>query len=216
MALESDLYAPVKALLEEQGYTVKGEIRGCDVVGVRGDEPPVVVELKRTFGLALVLQGVDRLALTDRVYLAVGQWPTQLKNVRKLCRRLGLGLMVVAHERADIVFDPLPYSPRKNRRKLGRLLGEHVRRVGDPNRGGSTTRVTMMTAYRQQALRCAELLKHGPMTLADMRAAADVPNAARILQDDHYGWFERVDRGTYVITPAGRRDLQRFDGKAAS
>lgn len=210
MALESDLYAPVKALLERQGYIVKGEVRGCDVVAVRGSEPPVVVELKRVFGLGLVLQGVDRLALTDAVYLAVGQWPKQMKNVRKLCRRLGLGLLVVAHERADIVLDPSPYKPRKNGKKVGRLLGEHARRVGDPNRGGSSTRVPMMTAYRQEALRCAELLKRGPMRLADMRVAADVPNAGKILQHDHYGWFERVERGTYALTPAGRRGLASF------
>ena len=208
MTLESDLYAPVKALLEGQGYVVKGEVRGCDVVGVRPDEPPVIVELKRVFGLALVLQGVDRLALSDRVYLAVGQWPKRMKNVRKLCRRLGLGLIVVAHERADIVLDPMPYAPRKDKRKAGRLLGEHSRRVGDPNRGGSSTRVPQMTAYRQEALRCAELLRKGPMTLADMRAAADVPNAAKILRDDHYGWFERVERGIYMLTPAGKRGLK--------
>ena len=72
---EVTLYEPVKALLEAQGYEVKGEIVGCDVVGVRGDEPPVVVELKRTFGLALVFQGLDRLTMTDTVYLAVGAWP---------------------------------------------------------------------------------------------------------------------------------------------
>ena len=71
------LYAPVKALLEAQGYEVKGEVAGCDVVGVRGDEPPVIVELKRRFWLALVLQGIDRLAMTDVVYLAVGAWPTR-------------------------------------------------------------------------------------------------------------------------------------------
>jgi hypothetical protein len=67
MSLESDLNAPVKALLEGQGYSVKGEVRGCDVVAVRGDDPPVIVELKRTFGIALVLQAVDRLALSDAV-----------------------------------------------------------------------------------------------------------------------------------------------------
>jgi hypothetical protein len=217
MPLESDLYAPVKALLEGQGYVVKGEVRGCDVVAVRGAEPPVIVELKRAFGLGLVLQGIDRLAVSDRVYLAVGQWPKRMKNVRKLCRRLGLGLMVVAGARADIVLDPVSYRPRLDTRKAGRLLGEHQRRVGDPNRGGSTTKVPMMTAYRQEALRCAELLaSNGPMKLAALRAAADAPRAATILQQDVYGWFERVERGIYTISPAGRRGLQMFARPSAS
>ena len=216
MPLESDLYAPVKTLLEGQGYVVKGEIRGCDVVGVRGREAPVIVELKRVFGLGLVLQGIDRLMLSERVYLAVGQWPKPMKNVRKLCRRLGLGLIVVAHERADIVLDPLPYRPRKNARKLGRLLGEHARRVGDPNRGGASTRVPTMTAYRQEALRCAELLRAGAMKVAEMRTVADVPNVSKILQRDYYGWFERLERGVYALTPQGRVGLRRFGGKGAS
>jgi len=211
MPLESELYAPVKALLEGQGYVVKGEVRGCDVVAVRGEEPPVIVELKRVFGLSLVLQGVDRLALSDRVYLAVGQWPKQMKNVKKLCRRLGLGFIVVSDEKADVVLDPLPYKPRLDQRKAGRLLGEHARRVGDPNLGGQAMRAPLMTAYRQQALRCAELLaKNGPMKLAALRVAADAPKAASILQSDVYGWFERVERGVYGITPAGMRGLDQF------
>ena len=194
--MESDLYPPVKALLEGQGYVVKGEVRGCDVVAVRAKEPPVVVELKKAFSLALVMQGVDRLALTDAVYLAVGQWPKQMRNVKKLCKRLGLGFMVVGARQVDIVLDPQPYVPRKNRRKVRRLLGEHERRVGDPNRGGSSTRVPMMTAYRQQALRCAELLaRNGPMSPAAVRDAADAPKAASILRHDYYGWFERIERG---------------------
>jgi hypothetical protein len=155
--------------------------------------------------------------VSDRVYLAVGQWPKRMKNVRKLCRRLGLGLMVVAGTRADIVLDPVPYRPRLDKPKTGRLLGEHQRRVGDPNRGGSTTKVPMMTAYRQEALRCAELLaSNGPMKLAALRAAADAPRAATILQQDVYGWFERVERGIYTISPAGRRGLAMFARLSAS
>jgi hypothetical protein len=216
MTLESDLYAPVKALLEGQGYVVKGEVRGCDVVAVRGQEPPVVVELKRAFGLGLVLQGVDRLALTDLVYLAVGQWPKQMKNVKKLCRRLGLGFIVVAQDKADVVLDPVPYVPRQNKRKAGRMLGEHARRVGDPNLGGQAMRAPLMTAYRQEALRCAELLaEKGPMKVAALRAACNSPKAAQILQQDVYGWFERVERGVYAITPKGREGLERFDRKPA-
>ncbi len=211
MSLESDLYAPVKALLESQGYSVKGEVRGCDVVAVRGSEPPVIVELKRAFGLGLVMQGVDRLALTDLVYLAVGAWPKQMKGVRRLCRRLGLGFMVVVGKRVDVVLDPVPYQPRKNRKKAGRMLGEHARRVGDPNRGGSSTRVPIMTAYRQEALRCAGFLaKNGPMKVAALRAACDAPKAAVILQQDVYGWFERVERGVYTLTPKGKKGLELF------
>ena len=216
MPLESDLYAPVKALLEGQGYVVKGEVRGCDVVGVRGAEPPVVVELKRAFGLGLVLQGVDRLALTDLVYLAVGAWPNQMKNVRKLCRRLGLGFIVVAGTKADVVLDPAPYKPRPNKRKAGRMLGEHARRVGDPNLGGQAMRAPLMTAYRQEALRCAALLAaNGPMKVAALRASGEVPKAARILQDDVYGWFERVERGVYGLSPKGKLGLESFDRKTA-
>jgi hypothetical protein len=216
MPLESDLYAPVKALLEGQGYSVKGEVRGCDVVAVRGDEPPVIVELKRAFGMGLVLQGVNRLTLSDTVYLAVGTWPKNMRDVKKLCRRLGVGLMIVSDARVDVLLDPAPYKPRKDARRVGRLIGEHQRRVGDPNRGGSSTKVPMMTAYRQQALRCANLLaKNGPMKVALLRVQAEAPKALAILSQDHYGWFERVDRGTYGLTPKGRAGLEQHGWKDA-
>ena len=112
---ETTLYGPVKSLLEAQGYVVKGEIVGCDVVAVRGDEPPVIVELKRSFGLALVLQGIDRLTMTDAVYLAVGAWPKRTSEALRLCRRLGLGFIVVSGGRAEVALDPAAYRPRPNR-----------------------------------------------------------------------------------------------------
>ncbi len=215
MKSEAELYAPVKAFLETQGYVVKAEIKGCDVVGVRGDEPPVIVELKLGFGLGLLHQGIDRLDLSDIVYLAVATWPRRLSETRKLCRRLGLGLMVVARGHVEIVLDPVPYSPRRNKRRSALLLGEHARRIGDPNRGG-ITRIPIMTAYRQEALRCATLLEaNGPMRLKKLREACDVPNVASILQRDVYGWFQRVDRGVYTLSPKGLEALSRF-GKIAA
>jgi hypothetical protein len=66
---ETDLYAPVKKLLEEQGYTVRAEVDRCDLVAVRGGEPPVIVELKQRFALSLVYQGIKRQRITDVVYL---------------------------------------------------------------------------------------------------------------------------------------------------
>jgi hypothetical protein len=206
---EVELYPPVKSLLESQGYVVKGEIRGCDVVGLREGDPPVVVELKRTFNLALVLQGVDRLAMTDAVYLAVGASPSRPTAVRRLCRRLGLGLIVVVAGVAKVALDPAPYRPRPARARTTRLLGEHQRRVGDPSPGGST-RTPIMTAYRQEALGCASRLEAGPTSLKVLRAGGELPRAGRILQDDVYGWFERVARGTYQLTPRGRAALETY------
>jgi hypothetical protein len=219
-ARESDLYPPVKAFLEAQGYEVKGEITGCDVVGTRGDEPPVIVELKRRFNLALVFQGVDRLALTERVYLAVPRphgrrvpgVSVYHRDVRTLCRRLGLGLMTVetAPPSIEVVLDPEPYRPRKKVARLGRLLGEHARRAGDPTRGG-VTRTPIVTAYRQEALRCALLIRDGQRTnLKALRETGVVPNASRILQRDVYGWFQRVERATYALTERAARDISRF------
>ncbi len=221
VAAETDLYAPVKAFLEGQGYAVKGEVKGCDLVAVRGDEPPVIVELKRRFTLDLVLQGVDRLAVTDLVYLAVPQPGRRAtgaspldSGVKKLCRRLGVGLMIVDPELAEghrvtVLLDPVPYVPRKDKKRTTRLLGEHARRVGDHNRGGST-RVPIVTAYRQDALRCARLLRDGPQTVAALRAAGAPKDVGALLQRDVYGWFERVARGTYRLTPAGLAGLDAF------
>ena len=75
-ARETDLYPPVKTFLEGQGYVVKSEVGAADVVAVRGGEPPVIVELKLSFSLALVHQCVARLAVSDEVYMAVARGKT--------------------------------------------------------------------------------------------------------------------------------------------
>ena len=92
---ESSLYPAVKEFLEGQGYVVKGEIGGCDVVGVRDDGRVLVIaELKRRFNLELVLQGIDRMPAADEVWLAVEMTSRSGREgdrrVRKLCRLLGV------------------------------------------------------------------------------------------------------------------------------
>ena len=219
--IEAALYLPVKQFLERQGYEVKGEVRGCDLVARHGDEPPVIVELKLRFSLALVLQGINRLALTERVYLAVprpdrrargGPIAPERPEIRKLCRRLGLGLMLVGLSRktVEILEEPLPYRPRQAKSRALRLMDEFSRRVGDANVGGAVG-VPLVTSYRQDALLCARALAlYGPMRLNALRAAAGVPRAAHILQRNVYGWFTRIERGIYRLTPAGDQALSRF------
>jgi hypothetical protein len=222
---EEQLYAPVKAFLEEQGYEVKAEVRDCDLVALRADEPPVVVELKVGFTLPLVLQGIDRLALTDDVYLAFAVaadpapgsiWRRERSGILKLCRRLGLGLLAVHEPRSprpalvEPLLDPLPYHPRQDRRRRGLLLKEFSERVGDPNSGGITGR-PIVTAYRQAALLCAAHLgTHGPTKAALVARATGIPQAARILRQDVYGWFERLERGVYGLSPHGQAALETY------
>lgn len=204
---EADLYPPLKAFLEAQGYEVKAEIGACDIMALRAGDPPLVVEMKLGFNLSLVLQGVARQALFDTVYLAVAApkkgWPARYKDIVALCRRLGLGLLVVTPgEGVEAHLDPGPYLPRRNVARAGRLLREFQRRVGDPNQGG-TTGIKRMTAYRQDALRCLASVADGPLKAAEVAKRAGVAKAASLMRADHYGWFDRVSLGVYALSPKG-------------
>lgn len=211
---ETDLYAPIKALLEGQGYEVKGEVGAADIVAMRGAEEPVVVEMKCGFSLSLFHQAIDRQSLSDTVYIAVPKTPGRafaqsLRRNIKLCRRMGLGLITVRLKdgHVDVPLDPAPFQPRKNKRRQTRLIREFSRLAGDPNTGGSTRR-GLVTAYRQDALRCLDLLhRKGPTKAALVAGETGVPTARRIMSDNHYGWFERLETGIYGLSPNGERAL---------
>ena len=212
---ETDLYPPLKAFLEGQGYAVKGEVKGCDVVAVRGEEPPVVVELKLHLNLHLVLQAVDRLPLSDAVYVGVPESSRVLKQHRKrvlkLLRMLGVGLVTIdpASGRVGVLLDPGPYAgPRSDKKRRARLLGEFHRRVGDPNLGGADRKRGLLTAYRQRALAIGRFLAEaGPTKASAVAAAVTDPKARDVLYSNVYGWFDRVERGVYDLSPEGRRAL---------
>jgi hypothetical protein len=213
--VETSLYLPVKRHLENLGFTVKGEIGGCDLVALSGDDPPVVVigELKLRFNLELILQGVERAGACDEVWLAArlsmrGKGRESDARYRNLCRRLGFGMLGVT-DRGDVevLVAPATVSLRRNPKKRSRLVSEHQRRKGDPVVGGST-RMPIMTAYRQQALSCAAAMAAGPCRVRDLRA--ENPDAGKILLHNVYGWFDRVDRGIYILTDAGHAALKRW------
>jgi hypothetical protein len=215
---ERDLYRPIKQFLEAQGYAVKGEIGPCDVVGVRGDESPVVVELKERLSLTLILQAVDRLSVSNTVYVAFrigkgqsGSWRAQGKHVVGLLRRLGIGLLTVSTRgQVTAVLDPAPYRPRPRAERRARLLKEFSERIGDPEIGGSAS-ARRLTAYRQDALRCArELAAAGALKISVLSVRTGVGRAGPILRDNHYGWFDRVKTGHYALTPEGERGLEQW------
>ena len=218
---ENELYAPLKKYLESQAYEVKGEIRSCDVVALRGQEAPLIFELKLRLNLELLLQGVDRLSLSEQVYLV---FPLNAGKERSLfekkkatwlalCRRVGLGLIGIHYskstEKADreplveVYCDPTPYKPRQDKKGRARLLREFQKRRGDTKAGGSAAG-QLMTAYRQDALLIAGSLLGAPLSPKSIRLLTGVDSASAILQRDVYGWFKRVERGIYELSDLGR------------
>ena len=215
---ESDLYAPVKRYLEAAGFAVRGEVGKCDMVGVHADTM-IAVELKLSFGLAVLYQALRRLAAVDLVYVAVPvpdgriarrNWDAQVSDATRLCRMLGVGLLSVRNGMVVVHADPGPYQPRKQSKQRAKLLGEFVRRSGDHNLGGTNKR-KRVTAYREDALACAAALAaRGAMKAAMLRDAAGVPKASTILRGNVYGWFEKISRGTYDLTAEGKGALELY------
>lgn len=213
--METSLYLPVKKFLEAGGYTIKGEIGGCDLVGVSDGEPTVMVicELKLTFNLEVILQAVDRATVCDEVWIAgrvsaKGKGRESDKRYRDLCRRLGIGMLGVSDAgEVSVIVSSVSPMPRTNPKRRTRLLKEHRKREGDPALGGSA-KVPIMTAYRQQALACAAALAEGPLRPRDLKLIA--PTAGQILRNNYYGWFDKIDKGVYGLSAAGLTALERW------
>lgn len=225
---ETELYAPLKAFFESRGYEVKAEVNRCDLVGVREDlEQPLIVEMKKTFNLSLLLQGVERLRMSPVVYLAVERprdkgrtGGRRWNELCDLCRRLGLGLITVTFYKTkaplvEVLAEPEepPVPKRGGARRRERLLHEFRERSGDYNTGGST-RVPLITAYREKALRVALALEAAGAEAALAAEAAEREAAAgRAAEADGLaaGW----DAGTGLDVPAAELALGREAGGEA-
>jgi len=219
---ESDLYDPIKTHLQTLGFEVKGEIKDCDIVAKKEDLV-IIIELKLSLNITLILQAVDRFSLADNVYIAIPKQCTlykkQNKQVKKLIKRLGVGLIVVDFQATqhyvEIVSDPQDYIPRKNKRKQNALLKEFALRIGDTQKGGSTRSKAGLTAYRQRCIRVAEyLLKQSPAKGAEIKKAINEPQATQFLHNDYYGWFNKIERGVYQLSEQGKRELPDWQLKS--
>lgn len=212
---ETDLYPPLKDWLTAAGYTVHGEVGGCDLAARRGDEL-VLIEIKLAINLNLLLQLTRRQEATETVYAAVPAPRTVTRRWRGLTRllqRLEVGLVLVYMETArpgvEVAFHPVRQERRLKKSAARAFLTEMDGRGRDCNLGGSTRR-TIMTAYRRRALVAAAGLERlGPCAPRDLKALGAGDQTGDILRDNHYGWFERIARGQYALTASGREALEQ-------
>ena len=98
-------------------------------------------------------------------------------------------------------FKPAPFTARKNYIKKRLALKEFEGRSVDLNQGGST-RETLFTVYKEKAIRIAMyLFEHGASSTQEIREKLDIEKTVDILNRNYQGWFERVARGMYRLTP---------------
>ncbi len=219
-SLETDLYEPLRNWLEEAGYVVRSEVKGCDIAAVRGEEL-IIVELKQRVSMDLLLQAVRRQQACDSVYVAVPSSREMARfkrwrRIQSLLRRLELGLIVVYLKstpvRVEVVFHPAPFQRRKRGAERRAVLQEMAGRSLELNRGGST-RQPLGTAYREASLTIACALElWGPQSPKALRTRGTDPKTQSILYSNVYGWFERVDYAMYALTSKGAEGIAVYGG----
>jgi hypothetical protein len=167
---ETDLYPPLAAFLQQEGYTLHAEVLGTDIAALRGQEL-LLVEMKLHFNIEVLLQAVGKQGAADKTYIAIpsrkGKGPANWRAVRDMLRRLGIGLFLVhfippAPPQAEEVLaaeDSRSIKTlRKQRKVRARLIREMEGRPANFNTGGSV-KTKLVTAYFVSSLRIALLLR---------------------------------------------------------
>lgn len=220
---ETDLYEPIRIFLEDEGYQVQAEVRHCDIAAVK-DGQTMIIELKKSFCLKLVYQALERQSITDQVFVAIprpqkGQRERAWRDMLRLLKRLEIGLITVALDSplqtVDVILEPADSMVRKNRKKQERFQAELENRQLAENVGGMT-RKKIMTAYRERAIElCCILEEVGQISLQDLRELGKDNKYASSLRSNAYQWFERVEKGVYGLTKAGKEALASLEYEKA-
>ena len=207
----------VKNFLESNGYKVRAEVKNCDIAATKGDEL-IIVELKLKVNLQLLMQAADRQRITDSVYVAIVK-PKNTSNkhwkkIRNLLRRLEIGLNFVdpnnPENPVEIVFHPLRFQKKKLKRRKRAIIKEMENRSQNLNIGGSN-RKKIITSYRESAIQIAVYLNlAGANSSKNLRKLGTGEKTHSILYSNFYGWFQRIERGIYELSPKGKNELNNF------
>jgi len=207
---ESDLYAPVKEMLTNLNFTVKGEVKGCDIAAINEEEELWIVELKRHLSIDLLYQAMDRQSITPNVFVAIPRPQKSDGKGQKILKKLELGLIYVTIDspivRAEVVLFPSHSKPSKLSKKAKSLKKEIAGRRGDTP--GGSNRMPIVTAYRERCIMVACFLSlTETMSLKELRNFG-CEDAGNVIRSGHYGWFVRVRRGQYTLSEIGKKYLK--------
>ncbi|MCL1878156.1 MAG: DUF2161 family putative PD-(D/E)XK-type phosphodiesterase [Defluviitaleaceae bacterium] len=210
---ESDMYEPIKNLLTSQGFIVRGEVKGCDVAAVRGEEL-WIVEMKLSANLTLIFQAMARKEAAENVFIAVPRPKSgrdkNFRSLKKLVKKLELGLITVALDSpvklAEII--TFPEGTKRENKKSASIKKEIFGRTTDSP--GGTAGAKINTAYRERSVKIACLLEaKGAQSAKSLRAMGCEGDTYTILRGNPYGWFKKIAAGIYDITDVGQNYLKQ-------
>jgi hypothetical protein len=211
---ETELYEPIKKLLEEEGYHIKAEVGHVDVYGIKENQT-IAVELKTTISLKLIYQALDRKKVADIVFIGIPLSATKshrkdMKYLRELLAKLGIGIIVVSQNDAKILLTPDSSSIKKRDNvKKRRVVKEFNQRANHQNIGG--TQGKKITAYKENAIRIAYMLrKMKNASPKELMEHTGINKAPQILQANYDNWFMKVSRGVYQLTELGEKELDTY------
>lgn len=213
---ECDLYPPVYSYFNSLGYDVKAEVKACDLMAVKDNET-IIAELKTSFCLKLIYQAIERQSIADFVYVVIprpkkGAKSKEWKSMLKLMKRLDIGIITVAMDSeiktVDVVFAPAGQSKTKNTKKKAQVHHEFSTRNMNTNTGG-INKTKILTAYREKCIHTLCLIqKCGFITPVRLKEYLGDPYADRILRNNYYGWFDKVEKGVYGMSSEGEKILR--------
>jgi len=213
---ETDMYEPIANMLTQQGFTVRGEVKGCDIVAVC-DDILVIVEMKLSISLKLIYQAMERQSATDLVYVAIPR-PKKARDrnfmrFKNLIKKLQLGLITVALDSptriAEIIIFPTGRGDKSSIKSVT-LRKELVGRSTDTIGGGKGK---INTAYRERCVHIACLMEaYGPLSAKTLtKIHGCEKDAYAIISKNHYNWFEKIEKGLYNLSEIGKLYLQAND-----
>jgi len=210
------MYEPIRKLLSEQGFIVRGEVKGCDVAAVK-EGILWVVEMKLSANITLIYQAMARQMATDWVFVAIPR-PRRANDgnflsLKKLLKKLNLGLITVSIDsptkHAEIIVFPDGKGDKVNKKSVT-IRKELLGRTADTT--GGISKSTINTAYRERCVRIACLLEvKGQLRGRDLVAFGCEKDTTVILQRNYLGWFNKVTRGIYELSSIGQDYLNEND-----
>jgi hypothetical protein len=217
--IEADLFEPVKIYFEDRGAKVFAEVRGNDVV-VEQDGLYFGLELKKNFNLELVYQLLHRRGLFHGQYAVIQITNGSFRNrsqAMMLLSALGFGLIGVEFLKTKTKVSLLLQCSRQDKpiqmhgkRRL-RMISEISNRFIEYGRGGVQSG-SELSSYRQRALFALWLIrKRGAIRPKDLDLCLPGKKVGSILHQNVYGWFIKIQRGTYIATDAGIMSYETYE-----